>query len=71
MHFGRVLSAEIRRRRSAFSGSGLCNSLDDKRQQLDRVEGSTLAVPTQTHGKQNPEMTRPALRQLQRPRAVG
>jgi hypothetical protein len=27
VHFGRVLSAEIRRRRSTFSGSGLCNSL--------------------------------------------
>jgi hypothetical protein len=31
VHFGRVLSAEIWRRRSAFSGSGLCNSLHAKR----------------------------------------
>ena len=30
VHFGRVLSAEIRRRRTAFSGSGLCNSLTEK-----------------------------------------
>jgi hypothetical protein len=31
VHFGRVLSAEIRRRRSTFSGSGLCNSLRGNR----------------------------------------
>ncbi len=49
MRFGRVLSAEIRRRWSAFSGAALCNSLRDQRERaatrplrMERSSGARL-----------------------------